>query len=126
MTKRKELRRARLLPGGVPKYVRCYDLGPDGPADRYTVIYTGHYVGKIPGWPCYCVGMSSNPYHPQGIGAHWEYQEMIDAKCGWAPQIGRRCHLGVRIPFKDLPKECRHLVMRDYKAIWNLYKNNRE
>jgi len=41
-------------------------------------------------------------------------------KAGFAPAIGRKCHLGKRIAFADLPPDCRKLVLSDYKEIWNL------
>jgi len=61
-------RTERLLPNGVPRYIRCYDNGGKT-ADRYTVCYTGNYRGKTKGWHDY-VGMSGAPFHPQGIGQH--------------------------------------------------------
>ena len=43
--KQKE-REERLVPNGVPRYIRCYDMG-EGQFDRYTVCYTGNYKGKL-------------------------------------------------------------------------------
>jgi hypothetical protein len=64
------------------------------------------------------VGMSANPFHPQGFGQHGGHAYPIDAKDGWAPAIGRKCHLGTRIPFDKLPPDCQKLVRDDYKDIW--------
>jgi hypothetical protein len=104
----------RLMPDGVPRYVRCYDDGGSG--DRYTVVYTGNYRGK--GGVCRYVVMSALPFHPQGIGMHGESREPIEGKR--PPAIGNKCHLGRRIPFLDLPDDCRSLVIRDYRELWSL------
>lgn len=110
-------RTANLLSSNGPKYVRCYDNGGTS-ADRYTVVYTGRYRGK--GWFQY-VGMSANPFHPQGVGMHGEHPQQIDVnKWGFAPAMGRKCHLGKRIPFAELPADCQKLVLSDYRAIWEL------
>lgn len=110
-------RTAKLLPNGEPKYVRCYDNGGTS-ADRYTVVYTGRYRGK--GWFQH-VGMSANPFHPQGVGMHGEHSQQIDVnKSGFAPAIGRKNHLGKRITFAELPPDCQKLVLVDYRAIWEL------
>lgn len=75
--------------------IRCYDNGGKT-ADRYTVVYLedrerdGTYT---------CVGMSAEPFHPQGVGQHS------------TAMLGR--HLGRRISFEALPVDCRRLVLRD-------------
>jgi hypothetical protein len=107
------------MPDGVPRYVRCYDGGEEL-FDRYTVVYCGR-------WPCrgrrffFYIGMSKHPYHPQGFGQHGDSDRPIDVNAdGWAPAIGRKNHLGVRIAFHDLPPDCQEVVIADYKEIWNL------
>lgn len=112
-------REQQLMPDGVPRYVRCYD-GGEGLFDRYTVVYCGR-------WPCrgqrffFYIGMSKHPYHPQGFGQHGDSDRPIDVnEGGWAPAIGRKNHLGVRINFNDLPPDCQEVVIEDYKEIWNL------
>lgn len=98
-------RAERLMPNGVPRYIRCYDNGGET-ADRYTVVYTrtADY---------FYVGMSENPYHPQGFGQHGEGKDgPIDRP--------KYAHLGKRISFHDLPAECRKLVRSDYRLIWRL------
>jgi len=110
-TKLKE-RIERLMPNGVPRYIRCWDSGPKGSADRYTVIYTGRLEGTrqwcngAKAWTVYGVGMSANPFHPQGVGMHGEF---VPGK-----------HLGRRIKFQDLPPDCQKLVLHDYKILWSL------
>jgi len=90
---------------GEPVWIRCYDN--DGKtADRYTVVFTrkrtcGQFM---------FLGMSEWPTHPQGFGQHDYSDDQIDR-----PKYG---HLGRKIKFSDLPKECRDLVMQDYALLW--------
>ena len=123
-----DLRRERsLLVGGHPKWVRCYD-NEGASADCYTEVYTGRYRTPLPAdqhrhygrytWYQY-LSMSGSPFHPQGVGMHGENREQIDVnKSGFAPAMGRRCHLGKRIPFSELPFDCQRLAWRDYSALW--------
>lgn len=113
----KAQRRAQLLPNGRPKWIRAYDAG--GTGDRYTVIFTGRYRHRT-GGQFLVLGMSAHPFHPQGVGMHMSHAEQIDAPAGWAPAIGRRCHLGRRIPFDELPPDCQRLVLSDYLDLWQL------
>jgi hypothetical protein len=85
--------------------IRCYDNGgldrKGGTVDRYTVVYLDQ-----PGWSpgCFtCVGMSGEPFHPQGIGQHSE------------AKLGR--HLGRWIEFEDLPQDCKKLVKMDLGEV---------
>jgi len=76
--------------------IRIYDnFGKT--ADRYTVVYMGcperrHRMFES-------VGMDSTPFHPMGI-------------CQHGPATPGR-HLGRRIKFEDLPKDCQKVVRRD-------------
>lgn len=118
------------MPNGVPKYVRCYTNNGET-FDEYTVCYTGKYRKPLPDglrdsytgrmeWFQY-VGMSTHPFHPQGFGQHGESISQIDVnKWGFAPAVGRKNHLGVRIPFETLPSDCKRLVISDYRALWNI------
>lgn len=124
MTKMQQARQDRLLPNGIPRYVRCYDNGGKT-CDRYTVVFSKKSITESrPFW--YAVlGMSGAPFHPQGVGLHSEYERLIDtiAKDGgycWPPAIGKKNHLGKRIRFEDLPADCRELTLRDYKELWDL------
>lgn len=107
-------RTARLMPAGVPRYVRCYDNGgtsaPGGTIDRYTVLFTGRNSGQRidrNGHRLFqCLAMNAAPFHPQGFGQH----------CESYGSAGN----GKRIPFASLPEDCRKLVLRDYREIWNL------
>lgn len=133
MTKKEKDRRNRLLPLGVPKYVRIYDNGgtssPNGSCDRYTVVFTGNYnnIGRpIRGSHVQSehnyLAMSGAPYHPQGICLHgstsWHCCDVNDQ--GWPPAIGRKNHLGRRIRFEDLPKDCQKITLDDYKELWEI------
>ena len=76
--------------------IRIYDNGGKT-ADRYTVVYMDE-PERTPGTFA-CVGMSANPFHPQGFGQHSQAMP------------GR--HLGRRITLADLPADCRRLVAQD-------------
>ena len=120
-----------LMPNGIPRWIRCYDAGEDGGADRYTVCYTGRtatlrckgYANEYP-----FVGMSASPFHPQGVGMHGSTANqpcdtIRSGKRGWnwPPAVGRKHpNLGLRIEFKGLPPDCQKLVVRDYVEIWGL------
>ena len=73
--------------------IRCYDNGKT--ADHFTVVYMDWREGEY----FQTVGMSSLPFHPQGVGQHCE------------AKIGK--HLGKRIPFASLPEDCQKLVLQD-------------
>lgn len=78
------------------KRVKCYDNGGQT-ADRYTVAYLD--APTNPAFDCPCVGMSAEPFHPQGIAQHGDCQ------------LGK--HLGNRIAFVSLPADCRKVVEQD-------------
>ena len=101
-------REERFMPNGIPKWIRCYDNGGKT-WDRFTVVYTGNYKGRN---GCDYVGMSENPFHPQGFGQH-----------GWDGSVIDRptySHLGRKITFDKLPEQCQRAVIDDYKEIWNI------
>jgi hypothetical protein len=78
-----------------------YDAGENGGADRYTVYYKGR--GTLDhtsrGTLRACLGMSDNPFHPQGVGMHG------------TGQPGK--HNGKRITFDQLPADCQKAVEWD-------------
>lgn len=109
------------MPAGIPKWIRCYDNRGET-WDRYTVVFTKYRnTNGRDRWGMY-VGMSSNPFSPQGFGQRGEFQgKAIDTNdWGFAPMIGKKNHLGVRIPFDQLPDDCKALVIQDYSEIWGL------
>lgn len=82
--------------------IRCYDNGGKT-LDRYTVVYLDQPEGN---GMFACVGMSEDPFHPQGIGQHS------------SAMIGR--HLGERIAFCKLPEKCQRLVNQDLQELKTL------
>lgn len=91
-----------------------------GSFDQYTVIFTGRYRHKTGNQFCYRA-MSTHPYDPQGFGMWQTSDKQIDTnEAGFAPPMGRENHLGKRIPFSKLPKDCRKLILSDYKDLWDL------
>lgn len=119
MTQTQQDRLKRLLPDGKPRYVRCYDFGDNDCMDRYTVVFTGNYAGRN---GCDYLAMNAAPFHPQGIGQHGHADRVIDSTHGsWGGvSIGRKCHLGTRIVFEDLPEDCQTAVLNDYRKMWKL------
>ena len=77
------------------KPIRCYDCAGKA-VDHFTVVYMSD---KNEYGDYEAVGMSAEPFHPQGVGQH----------C--TAKIGK--HLGKRIPFNTLPADCQRLVLRD-------------
>ena len=80
------------------KNVKVYDSGPDF-LDRYTAVYL-----DFPGYKLnefVAVGMSSNPFSPQGFGQHME--------------CSPGTHLGTEIEFGNLPTDCKKLIEQDLK-----------
>ena len=68
--------------------------------DRYTVVYMNEPEN---GFKTYAArAMNAYPFHPQGFGQY----------CTAMP--GR--HLGKRIKFEELPKDCQKLVLQDLKG----------
>jgi hypothetical protein len=119
-----------LMPNGIPRWIRCYDNGGDpdtgGSTDRYTVVFSGAACVKACGGEYPYRAMSGEPFHPQGVGMWGSTKiqpcDTMGEKPGWhwPPAIGRKCHLGKRIRFEDLPEDCRKLVVNDYLDVWNL------
>jgi hypothetical protein len=93
-----------------PRYVRIYDNG-GATADRYTVVYT-RKSDKYDGVRWYQhVGMSAQPYHPQGVCQHgFSSDSQID--------YPRYSHLGRKITWDDLPTDCQSVVAADYRDRW--------
>ncbi len=121
MTTKQNQRAARLMPNGIPRWIRIYDN--DGESlDRYTVVFTGRYPKT-----CFVhICMNGNPYHPaQGICQHGESEfSALDTPNGkWPPAIGRKCYLGRRIEWEDLPEDCQKVVKHDYNELWSLYRD---
>lgn len=98
----------RILPNLTPKYIRCYDSPKY--ADRYTIVFTGNFPGR--NGRCYTIGCSVNPYHPQGIGSHEDYDTIIDRP--------KYAHLGKKVKYKSLPPMVQYAVLWDYIDYWKI------
>ena len=117
----------KLMPGGIPRWIRIYDDGgvdEGGSIDRYTVVFTGRYPkDKGPSGTEYpYLAMNAEPFHPQGFGQHGSSKHSpVDTPDGkWAPAVGRKCHLGRRIEWQDIPVDCQKLTLSDYRALWSI------
>lgn len=97
----------------VPRWIRCYFQ--DNCWDGYTVVYTRTNDGWSHG-----VGMSTDPYHPQGFGQHFEYENGRLGNGQWAVDRPKSAHLGKRIRFLDMPPQCQRLVLSDYAEMRSL------
>jgi len=98
----------KLMPNGTPKWIRVFDNGGKT-FDRYTVVYTHSQSFGLKGYTV-GVGMSENPFHPQGFGQHFEYKSQdYNGKSG-----------GKKITFQELPADCQKLVLSDYQEFWKL------
>lgn len=76
--------------------IRIYD-NSGKTFDRYTVVFMDQPEKQSGVYAA--VGMSTHPFSPQGFGQH----------CSAMP--GR--HLGRRIQFNELPKDCQALTLQD-------------
>lgn len=130
MSQRQNDRASRLMPGGVPRWIRVYDNGGlmlGGSIDRYCCVFTGRYTHKT-GGEHWFLSMSAYPFHPQGVGMHSSGRRQPDTigkdgrKYVWPPAIGRKCHLGCRVKFGSLPVNCQRAIMQDYLELWDLAK----
>lgn len=112
----KQARRERLMPGGIPKWIRCYDSGPDSGIDRYAVIFTkaDKWGGPAMRGTLQFRAMSAHPCDAQGFGQWCETPAYVNGKLNMGSRFGKR------IRWQELPPDCRALVLSDYREIWNL------
>jgi hypothetical protein len=116
----KQARINRLSFGRIPRWVRVYDNGGET-VDRYTVVFTHAAVSRKFGGRVPYLAMNGSPYAPQGFCQHGDTGRPCDTMgVGWAPAIGRKCHLGRRIEFIALPLDCQKAVWRDYADYWDI------
>ena len=99
MTTYKPRRATKYLDGAPALVLAIYDNGGKT-FDRYTVVYNEPYDERYPRL-LECLGMSANPFDPQGIGQH--------------SSAMRGSHLGKLIYWKDLPADCQRAVLQDCK-----------
>lgn len=101
---------------GTPYHVVCFDNGGET-ADRYTVLFTGQYT-HLTGGVSLGLGMNATPFHPQGIGMHFEIFGEYETGIDYVEEdFG---HWGEIIPFSSLPEDCKRAVMNDYIDIWGV------
>ena len=74
-------------------------------AERYTAVFTGFLTVKKPGEYSY-LAMSDDP----------STFEDSALRCGRPPYE----HMGSEIPFKDLPEDCKRLILDTYRELWGL------
>jgi len=100
---RKAAERAeRLMPGGVPRYVRIWDKEDEH--DRYTVLFTKKANQGHDGRYFMYVSLTVS-----GAYYHGELRSDHQGK-----------HLGKRITFDQLPECCKTIVITDYEDLWDL------
>lgn len=92
---------ARWLQGAPKPVLAVYDSGPNRGADRYTVLYGAPLWDSGYGRDVPARAMSADPFAPHGIGLFVQ-----------VPAYDRS-GLGKKIPYLDLPDDCRRLVERD-------------
>jgi len=97
-------RAERLMPGGVPRYIRVWEHPTS--AEQYCIVFTKKTLDR---GVFMSLGLSAQPFHPWGICQHSETRFPNGSK-EW----------GKRIKFEDLSADCQRLVIDDYKYIWDL------
>lgn len=126
-------RRGRLMPNGIPKYIRLYDNRDTDQRtlDFLTVVYTGNYQDYMwadarnrksrleqPDRHPY-TAMNGAPFHPQmGICMHGESENVLIDR----PTYG---HLGKQIKWADLADlpDCMTAIIQEYLDLWDLRDN---
>ena len=92
---------------GEPKRIRCYMQKVKKSVDYITIVFTyAHYAGYPIGTVLYRA-MNDLPFHPAYGFAQWGEGN----QCSFRPG-------GSRVAFVDLPNDCKELIMRDYKDLW--------
>src|SRR3990170_4830258 len=85
--------------------IRCYDNGGKT-ADRYTVCYPAVRDPESASGAYHpYVGMSADPFAPQGVCQHGDTVQPID----WP----RSRHLGTAITIDELPIDCQQVIKQD-------------
>jgi hypothetical protein len=135
-----EKRVKSLIPKGVPRWVRIYWDKDSEYQDPITVVFTGTYQrhlwtdGKLvdeqghrrPTRYIYCSLYADGSYHSQGeSNNHRPIDNPGDGTWG-GTAMGRKNHLGRRIPFSDLSKAGQDTIMQEYREIWGLPRTDNE
>lgn len=97
------------LDGDCPTGVLAILDNGGATADRYTVIYSEPMIGRDGSTWLALRDMSSDPYHPQGIGIWSEYPAHVIAA-----YRNRHHHLYAR--WSDLPEPVQRCVRQDLEV----------
>lgn len=99
------------IPKNINSLVRIYDNSKSG--DHITVVFAKPFcVDRTIPYFSY-IGMSAEPFHPQGICQHRESKgEPVDRKNG----LQNSAHLGNRIKFESLNHDCQQMILQDFAA----------
>lgn len=105
--------KAFLRDNWIPKKIRVYDNTgtKEESIDNLTVVFTGNYT-KNTGGEHLVLALNNAPFYPQGFCQHCSYKYIIDY-----PAYG---HLGKKIKFLDLNKDCQRAILQDYTSLWDL------
>jgi len=105
---------------GNPTRIVCID-NFGATFDRYTVIFIGEYTHLTNGSSFY-LGMSGNPFHPQGFCQHGEFMGAeFPSDIKYVVEDFFSANNGDEIiEFDDLPDDCKKVVMEDYKELWDM------
>ena len=93
--------------------VSCWESRSDV-FDKWTVIFLDEATmgQRDRALKCMFLDMSDHPMHPQGLGQYGEC-DPTTAASGW----GNKGWGGKRIGFKDLPPDCRRLVLHELNGF---------
>ncbi len=102
------VRRERLMPGGVLKYVRCY---LDDNTQLFTVVFSGRYTPNTNGEHVTVTFRAGNPYAPGNAKLVWSKQH---------PDRPNYGHLGRKARQYQLTEAQQRYVLEVYEKIWCL------
>lgn len=89
-----------IMHNGKRKVCRIFDIGSNGPCDRYTVAFKARRNGN--GGLVYpYLSANDYPFHPDGFGQHGESREFLTGK-----------HLGKRVAFETLPVDVQKFILQ--------------
>lgn len=129
MSASKVAREGRLLPGGVPRWVRVYDDAEWSPA-VFIVVFTGKVSHEgdegsrsARFYPYIMLGEepTTEPQACENKGQPIDTTREYRNGWFWPPAIGRKHYnLGKRIAFTDLPAACQKIALETYRELWGI------
>lgn len=103
---KKQAQRVRsLMPGGIPRHIRCY-RSRNLDSMPYTIVLSKAHCFALRGYSWF-ISVTEG-----GGVSHGEHQGQID----WPSYA----HLGRRVHFLDLPEAVRRAVVSEYVECWAL------